>query len=278
MLQPHSLAHGMRVVTREGRQLGTVDSFDENGIKLAKNSTADGHHHHVAADLIDRVEGDTVHLNERATALLNAAPAAAGAGAHHWTADRKSIWPWLLGALAAVILLALLLRGCDREEPAAPVAEPAVPAETALAPVVLPGGRTVQLEQNSVPFQVQEYLAGNEAAPRTFTFERLNFDTGKADIRDADRADLDNLAQVLAAYPNVRVRVVGYTDAQGGAQPNAQLGAQRAQAVAAALTGKGIAADRIETATGGESQPAETNATSQGRFENRRTELVVLSR
>jgi outer membrane protein OmpA-like peptidoglycan-associated protein len=44
------------------------------------------------------------------------------------------------------------------------------------------------------------------------------------------------------------------------------------------LAGKGIAADRVETASGGEGDPADTNATAGGRFENRRTELVVLSR
>jgi outer membrane protein OmpA-like peptidoglycan-associated protein len=40
----------------------------------------------------------------------------------------------------------------------------------------------------------------------------------------------------------------------------------------------GTAADRIDTASGGETNPADTNATSSGQAENRRTELIVLQR
>jgi outer membrane protein OmpA-like peptidoglycan-associated protein len=48
--------------------------------------------------------------------------------------------------------------------------------------------------------------------------------------------------------------------------------------VKAALVAKGVDAARIETVTGGESDPVDTNATAGGRFENRRTELVVTAR
>jgi outer membrane protein OmpA-like peptidoglycan-associated protein len=48
--------------------------------------------------------------------------------------------------------------------------------------------------------------------------------------------------------------------------------------VKAALVAEGIAASRLETASGGETNPVDTNATSSGQAENRRTELVVLQR
>lgn len=269
MVDVHELKHGMKVVTADGRTLGTIDNASVDGIKLAKNSTADGQHHHVAADRIARVEGNTVHLNVSAAEL----PLGAATTTHaHTTGDKKSILPWILGALAAIILLALLLSQCDREPDATPVATETTAADVSAAPAAVPAAGTIASD-------VQSYLAdANGVVPRTFTFEKLNFDTGSAAIRDADRADLDQLAGVLTSNPNVRVRIVGYTDAQGAAQPNAELGAQRAKAVAEALTAKGVAADRIETASGGESNPTDTNATAGGRFENRRTELIVLSR
>lgn len=267
MVDVHELKHGMRVVDSHGKQLGTIDNATVDGIKLAKNSTTDGQHHHVAADRIARVEGDTVHLTISAAEL----PIGAATTAHAATSDKKSILPWILGALAALLLLFFLLRGCDREEDTtavAPVATETTAAEVGTAPVA-----------GTIAEDVRTYLAdANGAVPRTFTFEKLNFDTGSAAIRDADRTDLDNLAGVLTANPNVRVRVVGYTDAQGSAQPNAELGAQRARAVAEALTAKGVTANRIETASGGEANPTDTNATAGGRFENRRTELIVLNR
>ena len=70
----------------------------------------------------------------------------------------------------------------------------------------------------------------------------------------------------------------GYADATGGDPHNTQLGAKRAQAVAQALQEQGVSADRIKAASGGASHPIDTNATSQGRAENRRTELVVLAK
>ena len=260
----------MRVVGPDGQQLGTIDDSDASGIKLARNSTDDGQHHHIAADRIARIDGDTVHVGAPPGGLAGAAAGRGGAaaGAPH-AHDRKSIWPWLIGALAAVILLALLLRGCDRDTVEPTTADPAVAPATAAAPAAGTGVLVTDVET---------YLAGNDATPRTFTFEKLNFDTGSAAIRAEDRAELDRLAQVLGTRPASRIRIVGYTDARGATEPNAQLGLERARSVAAALTAKGVAADRIETASGGEANPADTNATAGGQFENRRTELVVLSR
>ena len=89
---------------------------------------------------------------------------------------------------------------------------------------------------------------------------------------------IDQVATVLKQYGNARVRIAGYADARGSDPANAQLGQARADAVKAALVAKGIDAGRIDTTTGGESDPVATNATAPGQFENRRTELVVLSR
>ena len=83
---------------------------------------------------------------------------------------------------------------------------------------------------------------------------------------------------MFAAYPGARAAIVGYTDAQGAAAANKELGADRARAVVAALQQRGADPARIEARTGGENDPTATNASSGGRFENRRTELIVLKR
>ena len=122
------------------------------------------------------------------------------------------------------------------------------------------------------------YLAGKDAAPRSFTFETLKFDTNKSDIRPVDRAEVDKVAGVLAQYPNTHVRIAGYADARGSDAANAALGKSRADSVKAALTAKGIAGDRVDTVSGGATDPVDTNATAAGQAENRRTELVVTQR
>lgn len=201
-----------------------------------------------------------------------------GAPRHiHVERDEKKGFNWLPWLLLGLGLLALLLAlsRCDRDKTVVtPVATenvsdtdvvastPNAPAADALAGVSGLGG----------------FLAGTEAAPRSFVFEKINFDTAKSEIRAADAAEIGEVATVLKQYGKARVRVAGYADARGSEPANAALGKARADSVKAALVAKGIDAGRIETATGGEGDPVDTNATAPGQFENRRTELVVVSR
>lgn len=122
------------------------------------------------------------------------------------------------------------------------------------------------------------FLASSEPLPRTFVFERVNFDTGSSSIRPADRAEVNDIAAALKQHANARIRLVGFADARGAASANAELGKARADSLKAALVEQGIDAGRIDTASGGEDAPVETNATASGQAENRRTELVVLQR
>ena len=196
---------------------------------------------------------------------------------------KKSILPWILLGLG---LLALLfgLRSCNDKEAVtrvettttttAPVADTAV----APAPVAVTTPATGTTAVVAGISGVGSYLAGTEALPRTFVFEKLYFDTSKSEIRTADRQEVSALGAALKQYPNARIQIVGYADARGAADANATLGKDRAESVKAALVADGIAADRIETASGGENNPADTNATSSGQAENRRTELIVLQR
>ena len=122
------------------------------------------------------------------------------------------------------------------------------------------------------------FLGGSEPAPRTFTFEKLNFDTANSAVRAEDAAEIAEVAATLKQYPNARIRIAGYADARGAEPANMALGKARADAIKAALVAQGIDAGRVETVSGGENDPVDTNATASGRFENRRTELVVTAR
>jgi outer membrane protein OmpA-like peptidoglycan-associated protein len=197
---------------------------------------------------------------------------------HVGPATKKNWLPWILLALGILALLFGLRRCSDNNESArvATVPDAAPAPATTTAPATAPAPATaVALPGTS---GVGTYLGGTEALPRTFVFEKLNFDTAKSDIRPADQDELNALSAALKQYPNARMRIVGYADSRGAAAANATLGKERADSVKAALVASGIAADRLETASGGETNPVDTNATSTGQAENRRTELIVLQR
>ena len=175
-------------------------------------------------------------------------------------------------------LLALLLfglRGCDRKTVTTTTISNAAGQALPVTKVTLPGGRAIDVSPNTLNYELQADPASDTPAARRFAFDKLNFDSGSATVRHDDRATVETLGDILAAYPNAKVRLVGFTDAIGSAAANMQLGGERAKAVAAALTAKGVDAGRIETAIGGASDPAASNANGDGRAENRRTELEV---
>jgi outer membrane protein OmpA-like peptidoglycan-associated protein len=290
-IRPH-----MEVVGSDGVPVGTVDHMDGGDqIKLARRDQADGRHHFIPLSMVARVDGK-VHLSVAGAAAL--AIASRTLGGELPLADdpippirnrqvegapprRNFLLPWIVGVVG-VILLLLLLRGCfgRSAEVAGPPPVPVPSTGTALPveAVTLPGGAQVSLAPGSLNYSLQQFLASAEPAPRTFQFDKLNFDTGSAAIRPEDMANVDALSQILAAYPHAVVTITGYTDTQGTAPANAQLGQERADAVTAALVARGIDKSRLTARTGGEANPTDNNATPQGRFDNRRSELTVTAK
>jgi outer membrane protein OmpA-like peptidoglycan-associated protein/opacity protein-like surface antigen len=100
----------------------------------------------------------------------------------------------------------------------------------------------------------------------TFEFNqsRLTLDAKKV---------LDFVAQSLKDNPTATVEVGGYTDSKGSETYNQQLSLSRARAVRAYLVQQGVPADQLTAAGYGESRPVASNATEEGRAQNRRVEL-----
>ena len=111
-----------------------------------------------------------------------------------------------------------------------------------------------------------------------FDFDRLLFDTDSPRLRPESQEQLQNIAAILKAYPNVHVKVGGYTDNTGDAQHNLKLSQDRADGVVAQLVAFGIAPDRLQAQGYGDQYPVADNATEAGRAKNRRISMRVTAK
>ncbi|MDR7270867.1 outer membrane protein OmpA-like peptidoglycan-associated protein [Pelomonas saccharophila] len=103
----------------------------------------------------------------------------------------------------------------------------------------------------------------------------LFFDTGKTDIKPDSNAQLDQMVATLKAQPALKVLIVGHTDNVGSIDANLALSEGRAKAVVAALTQRGIAANRLQARGIANFAPVASNASEDGRGRNRRVEMVL---
>jgi outer membrane protein OmpA-like peptidoglycan-associated protein len=100
------------------------------------------------------------------------------------------------------------------------------------------------------------------------------FEVGAAELLPAANRTLLQVAHFLQMHPKRRVRIEGYTDNTGSVDFNLQLSRVRAQSVADLLQDLGIGAERIEVVGHGIAFPVAENASSRGRAQNRRVEIV----
>ena len=103
----------------------------------------------------------------------------------------------------------------------------------------------------------------------------VTFAVDQADIQSQFYGPLDRVADTLKQYPQTVIDVVGHADATGPDDYNQALSERRAGSVASYLVNRGVLRDRLFVAGRGESQPVASNATEQGRAQNRRVEVVV---
>jgi outer membrane protein OmpA-like peptidoglycan-associated protein len=111
----------------------------------------------------------------------------------------------------------------------------------------------------------------------SIVLRNIQFETGKYNLLSESFIELDKVAKILFENPNMKVQIVGHTDAVGKEVDNVLLSKERANVVVAYLTTKGIQASRLSAEGIGASRPIADNQTEEGRALNRRTELVILS-
>lgn len=129
---------------------------------------------------------------------------------------------------------------------------------------------------------IKEYKEG-QSAPlirikerENFAFEPIYFDFDKAKIRAEHEEFLDGMIKVVKGHSDLRVLVTGHTDAEGSNGYNDGLSKRRAEAIVAYFVANGLTKDRLKFEFKGETDPAATNDTSEGRQRNRRVDFEFI--
>jgi|SwirhirootsSR2_FD_contig_31_14062599_length_2080_multi_4_in_0_out_0_1 OmpA-OmpF porin, OOP family len=144
----------------------------------------------------------------------------------------------------------------------------------------LPGNIYLNVPANGVESRLLAVIDGSNTVSHTswLDFDRLLFDSGSSKLRAGSSEQLNNIAAILKAYPNVRLKLAGFTDNVGSAPQNRELSHARAESVKAELVSRGIAPDRLTTEGYGEQAASADNSTAEGRARNRRVSLLVAQR
>ena len=151
-----------------------------------------------------------------------------------------------------------------------PVAQPAPAPEPVAAPVAPPAPAEPALKT-----QQGQQLEKAQSGDTVVLLEGVNFEFDSARLRPDALPILDEAVTVLNRRKDISVDVVGHTDSTGTKKYNQALSERRAKSVYDYFVSKGIAADRLTAKGYGETKPAYSNATREGRAKNRRVELVV---
>ncbi len=105
----------------------------------------------------------------------------------------------------------------------------------------------------------------------------LYFEVGDTVLKSESQVELERLVWLLSEKPTLQIEIVGHTDSTGSAALNERLSWGRARAVATYLVGRGIMPDRLRVRGAGSSEPIASNSTPEGRAQNRRVEIRIMT-
>lgn len=107
---------------------------------------------------------------------------------------------------------------------------------------------------------------------------RINFDFDKYNIRESDKEELQKAINFIKKYPGSKVLLEGHTDSIGSESYNMKLSNKRAKSTKDYLVRVGgLDGKMIQTKGYGETKPVASNKTKEGRAQNRRVEILILS-
>jgi outer membrane protein OmpA-like peptidoglycan-associated protein len=131
-----------------------------------------------------------------------------------------------------------------------------------------------QNETADMQRQLAELQAKQTDRGMVLTLGDVLFDTAQATLKPGAQSVLERVASFMQKNDGTKVMIEGHTDSRGSDAYNEELSRRRAQAVADALSFRGIDRSRVEAVGRGETLPVASNDDAGGRQQNRRVEIV----
>jgi outer membrane protein OmpA-like peptidoglycan-associated protein len=126
-------------------------------------------------------------------------------------------------------------------------------------------------------FQDEDGCPDERPIQERFVLKGVHFESGSAALTPDSYSVLDDVVRSLQAYPEVRIEIRGHTDSQGPASFNLELSQRRAESVRQYMVNSGIDPSRVVAIGVGEEEPISSNASADGRAQNRRIEFRRLN-
>ena len=172
------------------------------------------------------------------------------------------------------------------------VIEKVITDETGNYLVTLPVGHdyTFTVNRKAYLFYSDNFLLASQPSDSTYkkdislqpiavnsslVLKNILFETNSFTLDPSSYTELDKVVQLMKDNPTLKILIKGHTDNVGTAASNLLLSNNRAKAVVAYLTSKGVAATRLAFKGYGATQPVADNKTEEGKARNRRTEMAV---
>lgn len=205
-------------------------------------------------------------------ALIPADPAVSRTGS--LAPPKRRSWPWLMLLLLLLISLLFSLRGFSVLQPVQ------ANGQSDVAYRRLADGKQLLLSQRSVENLLITYIESNAptSEKRWFTLDRVQFDNDRTELTLASQEQLRNIIDILRAYPNVEIRLGGYSDKTANEPLDRRLSQDRADAVRMALIKMGLGASRVSAKGYSSAYPLVPNDTEANRAKNRRVDLRIIEK
>jgi outer membrane protein OmpA-like peptidoglycan-associated protein/uncharacterized protein YegP (UPF0339 family) len=148
-----------------------------------------------------------------------------------------------------------------------------------LIEVKLPDGVSIKVPANGDEKKLIDFLndgCQGDLKANWFNLDRVLFKTGKAELNEVSRDQINNLTAIFKAYPNATFKIGGYTDNVGSVASNKKLSGARAATTVNEIVKNGIVATRLASEGYGPENPVcAANDTEECKAKNRRVAIRI---